>query len=40
MRDPQFRRQQVNGLRVPHAAPVNTLVDELIDPSGRGWMPR
>jgi len=39
MRDPQFRQQQVDGLRAPHIAPVNVLVDELIDPSGRGWVP-
>ncbi len=39
MRDPQFRQQQVDGLRAPHVAPVNALVDELIDPSGRGWVP-
>jgi len=39
MRDPKFRQQQVAGLRAPHIAPVNALVDELIDPSGRGWVP-
>jgi hypothetical protein len=39
MRDPQFRQQQVNGLRARHVAPINTLVDELIDPGGRGWVP-
>ena len=39
MRDPQFRQQQVDGLRAPRVAPVNALVDELIDPSGRGWVP-
>jgi hypothetical protein len=39
MRDPQFRQQQVDGLRAPHVAPVNALVDELISPSGRGWVP-
>jgi len=39
MRDPQFRQQQVDGVRAPHIAPVNALVDELIDPSGRGWAP-
>jgi hypothetical protein len=39
MRDPQFRQQQVDGLRTPHVEPVNALVDELIDPSGRGWVP-
>jgi hypothetical protein len=39
MRDPQFRQEQVDGLRAPHVAPVNALVDELIDPAGRGWVP-
>jgi hypothetical protein len=36
MRDPQFRQQQVDGLRAPHVAPVNAMVDELINSSGRG----
>jgi hypothetical protein len=39
MRDPQFRQQQVDDLRAPHVAPINALMDELIDPSGRGWVP-
>ncbi len=39
MRDPQFRQEQEDGLRAPHIAPVNALVDELIDPGGRGWVP-
>ena len=39
MRDPRFRQEQVDSLRAPHIAPVNGLVDELIDPSGRGWVP-
>ena len=38
MRDPQFWQQQVDGLRAPHVAPVNALVDELRDPS-RGYVP-
>src|SRR5258708_2628110 len=29
MREPQFRQQQLDGLRAPHVAPVNALVDEL-----------
>lgn len=37
--DLQFRQQQLDGLRAPHIAPVNALVDELINPSGRGWIP-
>ena len=39
MRDLQFRQQQIDGLRAPHVAPINALVDELIHPSGRGWVP-
>lgn len=39
MRDPLFRQQQLDGVRAPHIAPVNALVDDLIDPSGRGWVP-
>jgi len=40
MRDPQFRQQQVDGLQLPHVAPINALVDELRDdPSGRGQVP-
>ena len=39
MRDPRFRQQQLDALRAPHVAPVNALVDELIDPAGRGWVP-
>jgi hypothetical protein len=39
MSDPQFRQQQLDGLRLPHIAPVNALVDELTDPAGRGWVP-
>lgn len=39
MSDPQFRQRQLDGLRLPHIAPVNALVDELTDPGGRGWVP-
>jgi hypothetical protein len=39
MSDPQFRQRQLDGLRLPHIAPVNALVDELSDPGGRGWVP-
>ena len=39
MRDPQFRQQQEDGLREPHVAFINALVDELIDSGGRGWIP-
>jgi hypothetical protein len=39
MRDPQFRQQQVDGVRAPHVAPINALADELTDRSGRGWVP-
>ena len=38
MRDPDFRRSQVEGLWLPHIAPVNRLVDELRG-WGRGWVP-
>lgn len=39
MSDPQFRQQQKDGVRAPHVAPINALVDELNDPPGRGWVP-
>lgn len=39
MRDPGFRQQQLDARRAPHVAPVNALVDELIEPAGRGWVP-
>jgi hypothetical protein len=39
MSDPQFRQRQRDGLRLPHIAPVNALVDELSDPGGRGRVP-
>jgi hypothetical protein len=39
MRDPDFRQQQLDGLRAPHVAPINALVDELRDRDGRGWVP-
>ena len=39
MSDPQFRQGQLDGLRLPHIAPVNALVDELTDSGGRGWVP-
>ena len=39
MRDSKFRQQQEDGLRAPHVAPINALVDDLIDPAGRGWVP-
>jgi hypothetical protein len=38
MRDPLFRRSQEEGLRLPHVAPINALVDELRT-EGRGWVP-
>ena len=38
MRDPVFRRSQEDGLRLPHVAPINLLVDELRE-EGRGWVP-
>jgi hypothetical protein len=39
MRDPAFRRSQEDGLRLPHVAPLNALVDELRDEKSRGWVP-
>jgi hypothetical protein len=39
MSDPQFRQRQKDGVRAPQVAPINALVDELNDPSGRGWVP-
>lgn len=38
MSDRQFRKQQEDGLRASHIAPVNALVDELRN-LGRGWVP-
>jgi hypothetical protein len=38
MKDPAFRRSQEAGIRLPHIAPINTLVDELRE-EGRGWVP-
>lgn len=39
MSDPAFRRSQFDGLRDPHIAPFTELVDDLVERSGRGWMP-
>jgi hypothetical protein len=42
MKDPEFLRQQQADIYAPHIAPVNRLVDSLIEPAppaGRGWMP-
>jgi hypothetical protein len=38
MRDPLFKRSQEEGLRLPHVAPINALVDDLRE-EGRGWVP-
>lgn len=38
MRDPAFLATQLAGVRLPHIAPVNALVDEL-RAGGGGWMP-
>jgi len=38
MRDADFRRSQEEGLRLPHSAPINELVDQLRE-EGRGWVP-
>lgn len=39
MRDPGFRKSQVDGLYANHIAPINKLVDRLQNADGRGWMP-
>jgi Uracil DNA glycosylase superfamily len=38
MGDPVFRRSQEDGIRLPHVAPINALVDDLRQ-CGRGWVP-
>lgn len=38
MRDPVFRRSQEDGIRLPHVAPINALVDDLRQ-WGHGWVP-
>lgn len=38
MRDADFRRSQEAGIRLPHIAPINALVDELRE-EGPGWLP-
>ena len=38
MKDAAFRRSQEAGVRLPHIAPINALVDELRE-EGRGWVP-
>jgi hypothetical protein len=38
MKDPVFRSSQEEGIRLPHVAPINALVDELRE-EGRGWVP-
>jgi hypothetical protein len=38
MRDPRFRRSQEEGIRLPHVAAINALVDDLRE-EGRGWVP-
>lgn len=39
MRDPTYRNEEWARRMEPHVAPINTLVDELHDPDGRGWLP-
>src|SRR2546422_9811421 len=38
MRDPEFRRSQEKGIRLPHIRPLKALVDQLRK-EGRGWVP-
>jgi hypothetical protein len=39
MSNPAFRQSQEDGIRLPHVAPINALVDKLRDQDGRGWVP-
>lgn len=39
MSDPAYRRSQEDGIRLPHVARINALVDKLRDQDGRGWVP-
>jgi hypothetical protein len=39
MRNPAFRAAQHARKYDPHVAPINRLIDDLIEPGGRGWMP-
>lgn len=39
MSDPAFRAAQHRGIRLPHIATFNDLIDELRAEPGRGWMP-
>jgi hypothetical protein len=39
MRDPAFRAEQHRGIRLPHIAKFNDLVDKLRAEPGQGWMP-
>ena len=40
MANPEFRRSQEMGIRLPHVAPINALVDELRSSShDKKWMP-
>ncbi len=40
MRDSEFKASQLAHQSDPHIAPINTFVDRLTDPDGRGWLPK
>lgn len=39
MRDANFCDEQLAGLREPHIAPINALVDDILDPAAGLWAP-
>lgn len=39
MRDANFRAEQLAGLRDPHIAPINALVDDILDSAAGLWAP-
>src|SRR4051812_19542611 len=39
MREPAFRKSQVDHRMDPHIAPINELVGRLQNRDGRGWLP-
>ncbi|CAJ1495012.1 uracil-DNA glycosylase [[Mycobacterium] kokjensenii] len=40
MRDANFKASQIAHQSDPHIAPINAFVDQLVDPDGRGWLPK
>lgn len=39
MRESNFRDEQLRGLRDPHIAPINALVDDILDLAAGLWAP-